>query len=445
MADINWIIPSSRPSSGYSLPTEFSQAGVGGLIDEGAVVIDGAEIVWVGSRAQLPEEYAEWTLQDHPGATLTPGLVETHAHLGGFAYQFDPDVPDPGVHDASWHAFSQLAVARQLASLGVTSIQSLGARHFTDVALREAIESNLVEGPRIVASGAQLTTSGGHSWSTGGEVDSTTEIKKKIREHHKAGVDVIKVMATGGFGTFGSAPWNAQFTTEELRVLVQEAHRLGKRTAAHAHGTQGIRRAAEAGIDYIAHATFISDDGTTQFDPELADLIAEKGIFVDPCSPPTYPAVEGETITPRAKELYEHGVKIVIGHDIGAVLPASGYVYGLEQLVASGLPVEEVLIAATSRGAEAIGFAGEVGVLEPGYQADILVVDGDPTQNIGDLRSLEEVIIRGRTFHRDYVPSFDPAHRFDGKPFDLRPQVGGLEARTLWVEKQRRAQAHPRD
>lgn len=417
----------------------------GGLITDAAVAINGSTIAWVGPASQLPQEYQSWERQDHPGTTLTPGLVETHAHLGGFAYEFDTDVPDPAVHEAAWHAFSHLAVARQLASVGVTAVQSLGARHYADVALREAITSNLVQGPRIVASGAQLTTSGGHSWPTGGEVDSITEIKKKVRQHHKAGVDVIKVMATGGFGTFGSAPWNAQFSTEELTALVDEAHRLGKRTAAHAHGTQGIRRAVEAGIDYIAHATFISEDGITEFDPQLADLIAEKGVFVDPCSPPTYPAVEGETITPRAKELYEHGVKIVLGHDIGAVLPASGYVYGLEQLHASGLPIEEVLVAATSRGAAAIGLAGEAGVVEPGYHADLLVVHGDPTKNLEDFRNLDEVIIDGRTFARDVVPAYDPATRFSREPFDLKDRPGALEARTLWVEKQARANTHPQD
>ncbi|MGO1593610.1 MAG: amidohydrolase family protein, partial [Ancrocorticia sp.] len=264
----------------------------GGTLHDGAVAIRGREVAWVGRVRDLPPEFADYPREDHPFATITPGFVETHAHLGEFAYSFDPDVPDPGRHEQGWHALTSLTPARQLASLGVTSVQSLGARHFSDVVLREAISQHIVEGPRIIAAGPQLTTSGGHSWSTGGEVDSITEIRKKIRDHHKAGVDVIKVMATGGFGTFGSAPWNAQFTTEELRVLVEESHRLGKHTAAHAHGTQGIRRAAEAGIDYIAHATFISEDGVTEFDPDLADLIAEKGIFVDPCSPPTYPAVE---------------------------------------------------------------------------------------------------------------------------------------------------------
>ncbi|MGO1638355.1 MAG: amidohydrolase family protein [Ancrocorticia populi] len=415
----------------------------GGTIADAAVAIQRGRIAWVGSAGELPAEYGALPVESHPEATLTPGFVETHAHLGGFAYEFDPDVPEPERHDQGWHALTSLAPARQLASVGVTTVQSLGARNFADVVLREVIDHQIVAGPRIVASGPQLTTSGGHSWPTGGEVDSITEIKKKIRDHHKAGVDVIKVMATGGFGTFGSAPWNAQFTTEELRALVEEAHRLGKRTAAHAHGTQGIRRSVEAGIDYIAHATFISEDGITRFDPALADQIAEKGIFVDPCRPPSYPAVEGETSTPRAKELYDHGVKIVLGHDIGAVLPPSGYLYGMEQLVASGLPEEEVLIAATSRGAAAVGLAGVTGVIEAGYEADLLVIRGNPIENIADTKNLDEVIIGGFTFQRDHVEPFDPANRWSN--FELKPRLSGLDARTQWVERAERAASHPID
>lgn len=414
-------------------------------IEDGALVITGDRIAWAGSVNELPSEYAAYPVEPHPDATILPGFVETHAHLGGFAYNFDPDVPDPGRHDQGWHALTSLTTARQLASVGVTTVQSLGARNFADVVLREAIDQHLVQGPRILASGPQLTTSGGHSWITGGEVDSITEIKKKVRDHHKAGVAVIKVMATGGFGTFGSAPWNAQFTTEELRALVNEAHRLGKRTAAHAHGTQGIRRAAEAGIDYIAHASFISEDGVTYFDPELADLIAEEGIYVDTCSPPSFPVVEGETTTPHAKALYDHGVKIVLGHDIGAVYPPSAYPFGMQQLVRSGLPAEEVLIAATSRGAAAVGLDGIVGVLEAGYEADIVVIAGDPREDIAVVGDVEEVIIRGQTFERDPLEPFD----FSQWPRDgslvLKAEAAGLDARTAWIERLARAAAHPAD
>lgn len=414
-------------------------------IDAPALVITDGLIAWVGPNPELPAEYSDLPVEHHPGATLMPGMVETHAHLGGFAYNAESDVPDPEVHDSAWHALSAIKVARQLASMGVTTVQSLGARNFTDVSAREVIAEGLAEGPRIIASGPQLTTTGGHSWPAGGEVDSITQIKHRVREHHKAGVDVIKVMATGGFGTSGSAPWNAQFTTEELTAIVEEAHRLGKHTAAHAHGTQGIARAVEAGFDYIAHASFVGEDGITAFDPNLADEMARRGTYVDLSSPPSYPTVEGETATPHAKALFDHGVKVVVGHDIGAVVPPSVYRDGLREMVASGLPVEEVLIAATSRGAAAVGLAGVTGVLEKGYAADVLVVSGDPTQHIGDMANLEEIIIGGATFHPDYMPEFDRAAFGSGQSGYPVPKPGGLSARSDWIERQRRIQAHPKD
>lgn len=132
----------------------------GGIVDDGAVVVVDGKVAWVGPRGQVPDEYAALPVEDHPGATIMPGMVETHAHLGGFAYNAEPGVPDPEVHDSAWHALSAIKVARQLASMGVTTVQSLGARNFTDVAAREAIFQGLAEGPRIVASGPQITASG---------------------------------------------------------------------------------------------------------------------------------------------------------------------------------------------------------------------------------------------------------------------------------------------
>jgi len=124
-----------------------------------------------------------------------------------------------------------------------------------DVAVREAIDNGDVRGPRVVASGPQITTTAGHSYHAGAEVDSLDQIRYEVRHHHKMGVDTIKVMATGGFMTGGSAPWFAQFSQGELDVLIAEAHRLGKWTAAHAHGVQGIERAVRAGVDYVKTAT----------------------------------------------------------------------------------------------------------------------------------------------------------------------------------------------
>jgi imidazolonepropionase-like amidohydrolase len=427
-------------------------------VKSGAVALAGGKVVWAGPLADLPAKYADWTRTDYGAATIVPGFIETHAHLGSYSRALRPGVPDPEVHATAWEALSSVKIARQLASLGVTTVQSLGARDYADVALREAIRAGLVRGPRIVAAGAPITYSGGHDWQDGSTADSVPEILRRVREHHAAGTDAIKVMATGGFMSFATAPWNAQFTVEELRALIDDAHRLGKHVAAHAHGTEGIRRLVEAGIDYITHVTFVGLDGRTSFDPDLADEIAAKGIYVDGCAPGSYPPVPGETGTPRAADLYRHGARIVTGHDIGAVHPASAYTYGLKQLEASGLPRAEVLLAATSRAAGAVGLAGVTGVLAPGYAADLVVLRGDPLASLDALDQVVEVITEGRTFEREWLEPFDPpsqggasgANPSGANPSGASPgSVNGAnplspeDFRAALINRSQRAQEHP--
>ncbi|MFT0846818.1 amidohydrolase family protein [Actinomycetaceae bacterium L2_0104] len=416
----------------------FLAVGQDVVVDAAVVITDGT-IRWVGQRNALPAEYSQLAVQDHPGATILPGLIETHAHLASYETAIPVSTPDPQFHARSLAAISSVTVARQLASTGVTTVQSLGSRYFADVALREAIESGVVAGPNIVAAGPQLTTSAGHSWTNGAEVDSIEDIRKAVRQHHKAGVDLIKVMATGGFMSTNTSPWKPQFTTQELRVLVEEAARLGKHTAAHAHSTEGIRRAVDAGIGYIAHASFIDDDGRTAFDPHLADRIAEAGIFVDVCSPPSWPPVPGETSAPRALELYQHGVQLVTGHDIGAVFPASAYHFGLRQLELAGIPRHEILLSATTRAAAASGLAGVTGALLPDYRADLIVARGNPLEDLEALADLEEIIVAGRTFARDETPEYRPApEEAPGKSTHST-----FDQRELRFARAERAKRHP--
>ncbi|MDR1635222.1 MAG: amidohydrolase family protein [Bifidobacteriaceae bacterium] len=410
-------------------------------VERGAVAIDAGVVAWAGPQSDLPPDYADWERTDYGPATILPGLIETHAHLGSYSWSVQPDTPDASVHATAWEALSSVKIARQLASVGVTTVQSLGTRDYADVALREAIRHGLVHGPRIVAVGAPITYSGGHGWNHGATADSIPEILRQVRLHHLAGADAIKVMATGGFMSHATAPWNAQFTVEELRALIDDAHRLGKHVAAHAHGTEGIRQLVEAGIDYITHATFVGQDGVTDFDPELADRIAQRGIYVDGCAPPSYPPVPGETRTPRAWQLYQHGAKLVTGHDIGAVYPASAYTYGLKQLEASGLPRSEVLIAATSRSAGAVGLAGVTGVLGPGYAADLIAVQGDPLANLDALDHLIEVVIEGRTFEPEWIERFDPGESGQA-PGRHGPTLPG-DPRAALINRRRRAAGHP--
>lgn len=425
-AAVNTAATSARNQFVLSAARAFTGK-AGGWIDDASVAIDGERIAWVGATADLPAPYRAWRRKrldgsersgndgtdgrgganagntngsnTNTGVTLLPGFVETHAHLGTEWRRSParPNVIDPQAIDQPWNTLHSLSIAQRLANQGVTTVQSLGSLYYSDVALREAIRQGLVEGPRIVAAGAIITPTGGHGWRNGSEVDSIADIRRAVREHHKAGVDTIKFAGTGGFLSPGSAQWKPQFTLDELKAGVAEAHRLGKTVAVHAHGTAGIEQAVEAGADLIAHASFVSDDGLTRFVPELAERIAKAGIYVDIAAVPSFPLPVGEQWFARAVDLYHHGVKVVAGHDLGIErFPPEAYLPALVQLNRSGLPVDEVLVSSTARAAKAVGLAGVTGELAAGFAADVVAVAGDPRADFSAVRDLVKVLIRGR-------------------------------------------------
>ena len=438
-------VPAVGPHGEGAGPAEDARrAGRGG-----AVLLGRKRILFVGTAAEAEAHLssradlaiADVGRLDLPGSTLMPGLIETHDHLptSGTAVEY----PDYGAHEVARLTLNAARSARELLSVGVTSAQSLGARHYVDVAVRDAVDNGDVRGPRIIASGPQITTTGGHSYHAGAEVDSLEQIRHEVRHHHKMGVDTIKVMATGGFMTGGSAPWFAQFGQDELEVLFAEAHRLGRWTAAHAHGTQGIERAVRAGVDFVAHASFVTAHGRSEFDAALADEMARAGVYVECTITADMPQMlrRDESYAPPARQLWEHGVRIVAGHDAGIpVVPQRGYVGGLEALEWVGLPRAEVILAATSRAAAAIGCAGVTGVLAEGFEADLIAVAGDPREGLGALRNLTLVVTRGREF----VPD-----RLEGVPVLVDDSLGGLgpigPAATLgvWRARAERRRAHP--
>ena len=328
--------------------------------------------------------------------------------------------------------------ARQLLGVGVTTARDLGARAYLDVVVRDAIAEGLARGPRMVVAGSPVTVTGGHCWFMGGEADSEDDLRRIVRTHHKHGADLIKVMATGGFMTRGSAPWHAQFTTAQLAVIVEEARRVDKPVAAHAHGIEGIRRAVEAGVTTIEHCSFVTETNERRFDEALAARIAEQQIFVCPTmnvNAPYVAALTGIKVGQHAKALHEMGVRIITGTDAGIDNnPHHQYLGGLEYLVTLGFRPEQVLAMATTEAAAALGVGAVTGRLAPGYDADLIVVDGDPRADIAAAGKLRRVIARGR----DYLPD---SGRFDvsapGTPFaspehrvDLRLLTAATRRRT---------------
>jgi imidazolonepropionase-like amidohydrolase len=385
-------------------------------VTDGAVVLGDAVVDWVGPAAALPAEYASLPRAGYPGGTILPGLIDSHVHLA-----FDGG-PDPAGRMRAETDEQQLVLmlrsARELLGVGVTTARDLGGRGYLSVLVRDAIAAGLARGPRLVVSGSPVTVTGGHCWFMGGEADSDDELRRLVRTHHKHGTDLIKVMSTGGFMTSGSAPWYAQFSTAQLAVIVEEAARVDKPVAAHAHGIEGIQRAVDAGVSTLEHCSFVTETNERQFSEPLAAQIAELGIVVCPTinvNAPYVAKLTGISVGQHVKPLHDRGVRIIVGTDAGVDnTPHHQYLGALQYLATLGFTADQVLAMATTEAATALGVGGVTGRLAPGYQADLIVVDGDPRADIAALGALRRVIARGR----DYVPD---SGRFDvsapGTPF----------------------------
>jgi imidazolonepropionase-like amidohydrolase len=372
------------------------------------VVLEGDRIVGVEpGRAELSVDVE---VVDHPG-TLLPGLIDCHTHL---------------VADATPGALERVAAMtpaavddvitgslRAQAAAGVTTVRDLGDRDYCTLAHRG--RPGL---PRVVAAGPPITSRDGHCHYLGGAVDG--DLRAAVTEHAERGVDVIKVMASGGFTTPGTDQLGAQFTAEELAVLVDEAHGSGLPVVAHAHSLLGIQNALAAGVDGIEHFTGLTSDGP-RFDDTLLDEVARRGVVVDltmgndrglhalmPDAPPPLAELMARLGVSNFDEFYlmciglfrrlrEHGVPVVTGVDSGLAPPKQhGNVWRTAgELVDAGYSVAEALTAATSRAAEACGVSHETGRLAAGYAADVLVVDGDLEADPSLLGAPRAVLVRG--------------------------------------------------
>lgn len=378
-------------------------------LQDGAVVIDGDRIAWVGAEADLPIEYDGVDVVRLGDLTVLPGLIDAHVHLG-----FDGG-PHPvermmAENDARQVA-TMLRSARELLSAGVTTARDLGSRDLLGVDVRDAILDGTAEGPRMLIAGPAITVTGGHCWFMNGEVDSPDEMRRMIRSLHKGGVDCFKVMSTGGNMTPGSAPWHAQFPEDDLAIAVDEAHRLGKTIAAHAHGVEGIRRALAAGVDTIEHCSFQTQDSSDGYDDELGRAIAASSTAVSPtCSARMKDFMR---LMPWRRfalgDLYREGATIIASTDSGIDNnPHWAFVSALEAMLMAGMTPRDVLLSATSVSARVLGIDHLAGSIAPGLSADLLAVTGDPREDISVLHDLRLIVARGREFAPDPIPVFEP-------------------------------------
>ena len=335
-----------------------------------------------------------------PGTTLLPGLVDGHQHVSwGCQLSASDGIPrEPAAQRAQ-----AIANARRALAGGVTTVQDLGDSDYAVVEVRNAVRGDRSL-PRILASGPPITTPGGHCHFLVGAQTAPAEIAAAVGVRADRGVDVVKVMVSGGNITPGSLPWESQFGEAALRLLVQHAHDAGMPVAAHAHGASALRACVAAGVDAVEHCTFMTADGVDH-NPTLLRELAESGIVVRitpglvPGGPPPPAAIASrmQQIQGRILALWEAGARIVVATDagIGPGKPHDALAYAILQLAAaSGDPVG-ALRAATSQAADSLGLAETCGRLVPGRCADLLVVRGQATTDVGALLEVEAVYRQG--------------------------------------------------
>jgi imidazolonepropionase-like amidohydrolase len=371
------------------------------VLSPAVVLIEDGRIVQMGTALAIP---AGTTVFDLGQATLLPGLIDVHVHLTGVpensGYKgLGVSLPREALYGAS-NALKTLQA-------GFTSARNVGASGYSDVALREAIDAGELPGPRLLVSGPPLGITGGHCdenllppkfhYREEGVADGPWEARTKAREVIKYGADLIKVCASGGVLSKGDQPGAPQYTPEELRAIVEEAHRAGRKVAAHAHGTQSIKDAIRAGVDSIEHASLIDDEGLALakahgtflvFDIYNDDFILQEGLKMGmlPESIAKEKAV-GQLQRANFTRAVKAEARMAFGTDAG-VYPHGNNARQFALLVRYGMTPMQAIRSATLDAAELLGWKDKVGSLEVGKLADMIAVEGNPQK---DVRVLEDV------------------------------------------------------
>jgi imidazolonepropionase-like amidohydrolase len=397
----------------------------GEILTDQAIEISGGKIVSIGPGDRLKPAASEKVI-DLSQATLLPGLIDAHTHLT--ANPQDVGYEALGI-SVPRQALSGAKNARLTLTAGFTTVRNVGADGFTDVALRDAINAGDVPGPRMLVSGPPLGITGGHCDNNllpsdyhrvaDGVADGIAEVQHKVRENIKYGADLIKICATGGVLSLGDSVEASQYTLEEMKAIVADAHRLGRKVAAHAHGAQGILWASEAGVDSIEHGSYIDDAGIAEMKKNgtylVPTLYLGDWFLANAPSlhvPPTILA-KAQQVMPAARRNLAHafasGVKVAFGTD-AAVYPHGLNAREFAVMVKLGLTPLQAIQAATINAADLLGWSDKVGALEPGKWADLIAVDGDPLRDVTRLERVKFVMKGGVVVRNEYDGS-DPGVR----------------------------------
>ena len=389
----------------------------GKTLTDQAIVIEGGKIVSVGAFAQASRSASD-RLIDLPNATVLPGLTDAHTHLTGNPQDVGPQALSISVPRATLAGAHN---ARLTLEAGFTTVRNVGAEGFGDVALRDAINAGDVPGPRMLVSGPALGITGGHCdenllpfeyhFTAEGVADGVEGVQHKVREVIKYGADLIKICATGGVLSHGDNPQASAYTLEELKAIVADAHRLGRKVAAHAHGAQGILWASQAGVDSIEHGSYIDDPAIAEMKKNGTYLVPTLYLadwFMDNAErlhvPPELLA-KGKEVMPAARKNVAHafasGVKVAFGTD-AAVYPHGLNAHEFAVMVKLGLSPLQSIQSATINAADLLGWPDKIGAVESGKWADIIAVDGDPLQDVTTLERVKFVMKGGEVVKNEY-------------------------------------------
>lgn len=409
------IIKAARVFDGTGAPPVEGQA----------VLLSGGKIAAIGPAAEIAAPNGSIvTVRDYGDATILPGLVDGHTHMMAPGDGTHGDVI--GAEEDDILLMRALRNARTFLHAGVTTARENGAKNRVGFSLKEGIQRGLSEGPDMVISGRPITITGGHMWFCGSEADGVDGVRAEVRKLVKEGADFIKIMATGG-STLSSNPLRPSYTLEEMTVIVDEAHRSGRLTAAHCASMQGIKNALDAEVDMIIHCVFEDETGMYGFREDLAEQLAAAKAWVNPTLHVVQAGIDHtenigrergwltkeeqagidaarrslETRNESVSRLIKMGVRMIAGSDSPwGAYPPGEFVKEMIALTKAGLSNTEALVTGTSHAAESIAAGDRAGTLAVGRPGDVLVVGGDPTTDLNALWDVKDVYRAGHRIER---------------------------------------------
>ncbi|MDP6716065.1 MAG: amidohydrolase family protein [SAR202 cluster bacterium] len=388
-------------------------------ISNGALVIENGRISQITTQDKLQiGENEEAKIISVDGGTIMAGFIEMHSHIHCSAQE-----------DAYTHITTEsnetflmrgVQAVRAAVGSGVTTMRDLGARNEVVFPLKQAIEDGIIPGPRMMVAGTPITTTGGHCNMFGTEADTADEVVAAIRQQFKLGADCIKMMSTGGGFTPGTNVRAPQYPMETLRAAVVDAERLNLRVSAHCHAAAGVRNCVDAGIHCLIHSSWLAENEADMYDysPDYADMIAEKGIFVDPTlalgrlnqlRPRKQPRPAGGAGRDPVRrfeilrDMWDRGVKFVTGMDSGMTNAHFDDFAYIPEVMVDELHITpmEAIISATRTSADCLGLLDEIGTLEEGKAADVLIINGNPAEDIKALHSVNTIVQQGELIKQE--------------------------------------------